>query len=61
MKFVYKVSFAGSIVGFVDICTDRSGTSYNLIYKHTSAFASIYLIADSNDMQGKSLCSCAKF
>jgi len=50
MKFVYKVSFAGSIVGFVDICTDRSGTSDNLINKHTSAFACIYFVTDGDYM-----------
>ena len=35
MKFVYKVSFAGSIVGFVDICSDGSRASYDLINKNT--------------------------
>ena len=50
MKFVYKVSFAGSIVGFMDICTDRGCASYYLIYKNASTFASIHLVAYSNNM-----------
>ncbi len=50
MKFVYKVSFAGSIIGFMDICTDRGCASYYLIYKHPSAFASIHFITDSDYM-----------
>ena len=50
MKFVYKVSFAGSIVGFMDICTDRGCASYNLINKHTSASSCVHLIANGDYM-----------
>ena len=61
MKFVNKVGFTCSIIRFVDICTDRSGTSYDLIDKYTSAFASIHFITNSDYMQSKCLCSCAQF
>ena len=50
MKFVYKVSFAGGIVGFVNISADRGSTSDYLINKHTSALTSIYLVTDGYDM-----------
>ena len=50
MKFVYKVSFAGGIVGFVNISADRSSTSDNLVDKYTSAFSCIHLIADGDYM-----------
>ena len=48
MKFIDKIRFTCSIVSFVDIGTDGSSTSDNLINKHTSALVSIHLIADSD-------------
>ena len=50
MKFVYKIRFACGIICFVNVCSDRGCASYNLVYKHTSAFSCIHLIADGNDM-----------
>ena len=49
MKFVYKICLACGIVCLVNICTDRSCTSDDLIYKYASAFASIHLITDGDD------------
>ena len=50
MKFVYKVRFACGIICFVDIGTDGSSTSDNLVDKYTSAFACIYLVTDGDYM-----------
>ena len=50
MKFVYKVRFACGIVGFVNICADRSRASYDLINKYTSAFVSVNLVTDGDYM-----------
>ena len=48
MEFVYKVCFAYSIVSLMNICSNRGCTPHDLIYKNTSAFASVNLVTDSD-------------